>query len=176
MKRRAEKKRLFPIAFALAVLAAAALGVLFHDRGLPRRQGRGEAPPPGFRPETAGTAEVAGTAEAAGTAVREPAVWGMEQSLLAAANERMGAAPPPDIAALFRAAEDAVRAVLPGEEPLFAAFGVPGTGVTLLGDGAVEVSGIAALADGRRKPLRYRVRVLFLPGKYLQTSWPEWRE
>ena len=96
------------------------------------------------------------------------------QVLLADASERLGTAAPPESAALLTEAEKAVRAVLPGERPVFARYGVPGVGITLLDEHTALVSGIAALESGKR--LAYRVRVLFLPGGYREAMWPELRE
>lgn len=160
-------KRRFFAWLAMATLGMAALTALVTLYLLPARPLRRSALPP--------VHPVSRTVPAPATAEKtENGSVSTAQLLLADASHRQGIAAPPESADLFAAAEKAVRAVLPGEEPVFARYGVPGVAVTLLDDHTALAEGLAALASG--KVLRYRVRVFFLPGGYREAAWPEFME
>jgi len=159
--KRADKRRVLA-RFGMALTGAAALAALICLYCRPLRPRR--PPLPRLTPSARAAREKTGDERGVSTA----------QALLADASARLGAVAPPESAALLDEAEKAVRAVLPGERPVFAQYGVPGVGITLLGEHEALVSGIAALESGKR--LSYRVRVLFLPGGYREAAWPEFLE
>ena len=113
-----------------------------------------------------------------GAALPESGPDNAEQVLLAAENARSGVPEPPGTAALFQTAEAAVRAVLTGTQARFARYGLPGTGIELVAENIAEVSGVVVVdgPGGEGQTLRYRVKILFLPGGYREALWPEFEE
>ncbi len=168
MKRRVSRWLAYAGCTLLAVLSLGSL-IWLNLREQPRRTA-----PPAARGMARGVASGAD----AGAGPPEPGPDSAEQVLLAAENARTGAPEPPGTAALFRTAETAVRAVLTGTPARFARYGLPGTGIELVAENIAEVSGVVAVGGpgSEGQTLRYRVKILFLPGGYREALWPEFEE
>ena len=161
--------RALPVFGVLLGLGSLAALIWLYGHAPPRRD-RERAFPPEELPAAAAAPEASRHSEVE---------WAnAEQAVLAADNARAGAPEPPGTAALFRTAEQAVRAVLTSDHAVFARYGLPGAGIEMAGENAAEVSGAVAVdtPDGRGKILKYRVKILFLPGGYREALWPEFGE